>query len=699
MVGAVIPSSGEILKRSKIRGIVSEGMMCSADELAIPAHQDGIIEIDPDTDLSLSVGDALGYEGGILDVSITPNRGDCFSVSGIARDLAAAGAGEFITGVQLSCKTSFDFPFKISYDSSDFGRKYAPIIAFRVVRGVKNGESPLWLKNAVQSVGLNSISVLVDLSNLWMIDSGRPTHIYDLKKVDGDLHVRSAKIKETFEDIKGNHHKLLSDMLVVADDQSPLCLLGIMGGKKTACDENTTDILIESGLFDPIFVSKTGTLLNITSDSRSRFERGVDGSTCASGLDGLTQLILDNCGGEASEICIVGEYPTDSRQISLRKSKLCSIGGTDMDWSKAKLILKKLGLNEIKTEEDGATFSVPGWRSDLAIEEDLVEEILRISGYDNIVPRSIEPTSFGKDRILEKRNQIIALKRLLVARGFFEIISYSFLKKDYADAFREDRKIINLINPISSDLDVMRPCLLPTLLLSAKRSANYGQANVRLCESGNIFHGECEQESNIAGIRIGNISERNWLSRNRSVDVFDVKGDVHAILDYCKVDKKNITIISSAPSYYHPSRSGTFMLGRKKMAYFGELHPKINKMFDIKEKIVCFEVFLDQFPISASGSVPFNGKVFPKIIRDFAFLFPEKTHIGNIVNSIYKIDQLITSVTIFDCFDLNITHKSIGFSITLDAVDRTLTENEAQVISDKVVAHVENAGGELRKKK
>ncbi|MDR1334216.1 MAG: phenylalanine--tRNA ligase subunit beta, partial [Holosporaceae bacterium] len=532
MVGAVVPSSGEVLKKSKIRGIFSEGMMCSAEELAIPSQQeDGIVEIDPDTDLSLAVGDALGYDGGILDVSITPNRGDCFSIKGIARDLAAAEAGKFITPDQVSCRTSFDFPIKIGHDNSDFYRQYAPIIAFRVVRGVKNGKSPQWLRDALQSAGLNSISTLVDLSNLWMLDSGRPTHIYDLKKVKGNLQVRFAKIKETFEDIKGNVHKLLSDMLVVADEESSLCLLGVMGGKKTACDEDTTDILIESGLFDPIFVSKTGTLLNISSDSRTRFERGVDGNACVTGLEGLTQLILDNCGGEASEIFTMGDQPTDNHTIPLRKSKLRNISGMDVDWAKAKLILKKLGLKEIKSEDDESTFLAPSWRSDLSIEEDLVEEILRISGYDNIVPQSIESTSFGKDKVLEKRNQTTALKRLLVARGFLETIAYSFVKKEYAESFQEDKKLINLINPISSDLDVMRPCLLPTLLLSAKRALNYGQTNVKLCESGNIFYGECEQELNIAGICIGNVSERNWLSKNREVDVFDVKGDVLAILD------------------------------------------------------------------------------------------------------------------------------------------------------------------------
>jgi phenylalanyl-tRNA synthetase beta chain len=697
--GAIIPSSGEVLKKSKIRGIVSEGMMCSPSELALSSEESGIIEIDPNTDLSVSVGDILGFDGGILDVSVTPNRGDCLSVKGIARDLAAAGAGEFLIPDQAFCKTSFDFPFKIECDNSDFCRKYAPIIAFRVIRGVKNGESPEWLKAALRSAGLNSVSLLVDLSNFWMADSGRPTHIYDLKKVSGDVCVRFAKTREIFNDLKGNQHKLLSDMLIAADNESPLCVLGIMGGKKTACDADTTDILIESGLFDPIFISKTGTLLNITSDSRTRFERGVDRESCVTGLDGLTKLILENCEGEASEISVVGEQPIDNRTIPLRKSNLRNISGIDIDWEEAKSILKKFGLQEVDSKKTESTFLAPSWRSDLNIEEDLAEEVLRVFGYDNVEPKSIELISSGKDKILQKKRQIVCLKRLLAARGLSEAVTYSFIKKDHAEMFQENRELVGLVNPISADLAVMRPSLLPGLLSSAVRALSYGQTNVGLSESGNVYYGACEQELSLAGIRLGKTCHRNGLSRSNNVDVFDVKGDVLAVLGYCGIDEKTITTTDVAPSYYHPSRSGTLMFGRKKLAHFGELHPKIEKSFDIRDKVVCFEIFPDQLLLSSGCASGFNKKVFPKIVRDFAFLFPSKTHIGNIISSVYKSDPLITNVSIFDCFDLNVTHKSIGISVTLDAGSRTLTEDEAQVVSAKIIAHIEHAGGELRGKK
>ncbi|MDR0678595.1 MAG: phenylalanine--tRNA ligase subunit beta [Holosporaceae bacterium] len=698
MPGALIPSSQSILKKSKIRGIISDGMMCSYRELLIPSKEDGIIEVDPDIDLSTPVDEVLGYDGGILEVAITPNRGDCFSIKGIARDLAAAKAGDFLLPEETVLNSSFEFPVKINYENSESCHKYAPIIAFRIIRGVKNGDSPKWLKSMLQSAGFNSISTLVDLSNMWMVDSGRPVHLYDLGKTKGNLSIRFAKSREVFEDIHGNEYRLLPDMLVMSDKESPLCLLGIMGGKQAACDENTTDILIESGLFDPISISKTGTLLNLTSDSRTRFERGIDKNSCVSGLEGITKLIIENCGGEASDILVVGNQPKDNRQITLRKTKLDSISGNSTDWNAAKLAIQKLGLREIKSKEWESVFLAPSWRSDLNIEEDLIEEILRIKGYDNILPIGIDINASGRDKILDKKNQVIGIKRLLASRGLSEVITYSFTKQNYAEAFREEKTLIHLVNPISLDLSIMRPSLIPMLLTNAAKAISYGQTSVSIFESGNIFYNSCEQTFNIAGIQLGNVHGRNWLEKKRLVDVFDAKGHFLDVLNYCRIEEKHVTTVDSAPSYYHPSRSGALVFGKKKMGYFGELHPKIGKLFDISERIVCFEIFADLLPLLSARTSFFNGRIFPKINRDFAFLFPSKASVGNIVNSVYKLDPMITKANIFDCFDFNITQKSIGISITLEATDRTLTESEAQIISDKIIKYVENLGGELRKK-
>ncbi|MDR1375306.1 MAG: phenylalanine--tRNA ligase subunit beta [Holosporaceae bacterium] len=698
MPGAIIPSSREILKKSKIRGIESDGMMCSPAELSISSDKDGIVELKNEIDLETSVGDVLGYGGGIIDLSITPNRGDCLSVKGIARDLAVAGVGDFISSEAKPCKDSFKFPLDIECERSDSCSQYAPIIAFRVIRNLKNGSSPEWIKSFLQSASMNSVSAVVDMANWWMMDSGRPLHIYDLKKIKGRLAIRFAKHRERFTDLKNVEHNLHRDMLVAADAESPLCLLGIMGGAKVACDENTTDILIESAFFDPIFVSRTGTLLNLSSDSRTMFERGIDETSCVSGIEGASKLILDNCGGEASKIFVVGREPMPKQSITLRKEKLLSICGHDVDWESSRTILKKLGLREIESSKTEATYAVPRWRSDISIEEDLIEEILRITGYDNIPEKKMEDVFIEHDKILSEKKCLTEASRLLASCGLSEVISYSFIREDYANAFQENNKLIHLINPISADLNVMRPSLIPNLLLAAKRSLNYGQSGVKIFEIGNVFYNQYVQERHITGLRTGSAHDRSWLQKKRSVDPFDAKADAFALLDYLGIKLKNVVVETVAPSYYHPSRSGTLFLRKKKLGYFGELHPKINKLFGIAENLVCFELLVASLQDCNGEKNYYVSKVFPKIVRDFAFVFGAKVAIGNIMNAIYKLDPLISKVDIFDYFNLSDTQNSIGVSVTLEAVDRTLTEDEAKKVSAKILEYIGTVGGELRAK-
>ena len=695
--GAFIPGSGVILKKSKIRGIDSEGMMCSRDELALPDASDGhgIIEIDPETDLSVSIGEILGYDGGIFDISITPNRGDCFSVKGIARDLAAAGAGTLIESEQVACKCAFDFPLNIH---KEYGiHNYAPFIALRVIRGIKNGESPTWLKQCLKAAGMNSISTIVDLSNLWLVDRGRPLHVYDLNKIEGDISIRFAKNKEKFVDIKGNERILQGDMLVTTDRKDILCLMGVMGSAKAACDENTTDILIESAFFDPISVSKAGGFLNITSDSRTRFERGIDRESCVPELENVTKTIIELCGGEASSIFTAGEISKNDQPIVLTKEKLNSIAGFEVDWKQAKNVLLRLGLQLKSESEDGMTFIAPSWRHDLNIEEDLVEEILRLIGYDAVIEQKVEPLVKGKDKQLTSLRDRTALKKLLTSKGLSEVISYSFIKTEYAEAFKENKKLLLLLNPISEDLSVMRPSLLPGLILAASRTLNYGKTHVELMEAGDVFYDECRQESHIAGIRIGEIHDRSWLDQNRKTDVFDAKADLLAVLKYYGISEKDITIKKDLPSYYHPSRSGAVFLGRKLIGYFGEMHPKICKLFSVNERIICFEVILDNIT-PLQKKVEFSSKVFPKIERDFSFVFDAKALVGNLIGEIYKLDSRVIKADIFDCFEMSHQKKAVGFTITLGANDRTLTEDEANEVSTKVINHITKFGGELRTK-
>lgn len=695
--GAVIPASGDVLKKNKLRGVVSEGMMCSFQELAIPSNEDGIIELPEDIDLSTSVDNALNCGGGCIDVSLTPNRGDCFCVKGIARDLAAAGAGSFIETEVIQNKSAFEFPLRIDYRQNDACNQYASIIAFRVIRDVANLESPDWLKADLQSAGINSISLVVDLANWVMIDSGRPLHIYDADKIEGSLSVRFARSKEEFVDIKDKIHNLRQDMLVSADEKGPLCLMGVMGGKRAACSSETKNILIESAIFDPIFISKTGTFLNILSDSRTRFERGIDRASSLPGLEYITKLIIDNCGGEASDIFIIGGKVHDAQVVTLTRAKLSSISGYEVDWNVAKEILGKLGMKEVSSSGSEITVTIPSWRNDLAIEEDLVEEVLRINGYDKVSAVKFDETVIADNVKLAALKRNLKVLHLLASAGLSEVISYSFIKSAIAEEFKENKKLIYLINPISADMNVLRPSIIPSLLLAAGRSLNYGKERVAICELGHVFCDDCKQATNIAGLRAGNVSDRNWLEPARMVDVFDAKRDMLIALSGYGIKEQNIVIDPTAPEYYHPSRSGTVLYRKKKIGYFGELHPKINKLFGISERIVCFELTVSGLE-SNEKRTAYQEKIFPKINRDFAFLFKAKESVGHVVSSIRKLDNRISTVDVFDCFEVGADQKSIGIGVTLEASDRTLTDLEAQEVSDKIIEYVTNIGGELRTK-
>lgn len=712
--GAFIPSSGNILKKSKIRGIESEGMMCSRDELSLPNDgSDGIIEIDPETDLLAPVGEVLGQDGGLFDISITPNRGDCFSVKGVARDLAAAGAGTFIEPEQAICENSFDFSLNIRTESDI--SNYAPFIALRVINNIKNKESPIWLKQRLEAAGMNSISSVVDLSNLWLVDCGRPLHVYDLNKIEGDIHVRLAKDKEKFVDIKGNELLLQEGALVATDDKDVLCLMGVMGGLKASCDENTTDILVESAFFDPAYIARIGGLLNIVSDSRTRFERGVDCESCVSGIESVSKAIIDLCGGKASCVHAIGEKIKNNHSIILTKEKLNKIAGFNVGWLQAKNILLRLGLDLADESENSMKFITPTWRYDLNIEEDLVEEVLRLSGYDVVVEKEVGSVFNGADKRLNLFFDKIALKKLLAARGLSEVVSYSFIKSEHAEAFKEDRELLRLLNPISNELSVMRPSLLPCLMLSAAKTIGGGRTHAELMESGNAFYNKCEQKPHIAGLRVGKIHERSWLDGDRKADVFDVKADLLTVFEYYGVNKRDIVIKKDTPSYYHPFRSGTAFVNGKLAGYFGEIHPKICKLFSINERVVCFEALLNNIlPICKKKE--FKRKLFPTIKRDFSFVFDAKKSVENLVNEIYELDPRIVDADICDCCGFEsgsvvtdsartdvvgcfeFSQKSICFTAIFGANDHTLKEEEANEISEKIIDHITKFGGELRKK-
>lgn len=698
MEGAFIPEGQFILKKNKIRGVVSEGMMCSREELNLPKKEDGIIDLPETVTLDTPVGDVLGYEGGIIDVSLTPDRGDCFSVRGIARDLAAAGAGKLIETKEIKCKSTDAFPLTFRMDQSPVLEKCIPHAAFRVIRNIQNSASPDWLKNDLMIAGINSISLIVDLANWLMIDRGRPLHIYDLDKIEGDFHIRLANEKEEFVDLKDNKHALRDDIVVPTDDNDILCIFGVMGSKKTACTMETKNILVESALFDPVFISKTGGFLNIVSDSRTRFERGIDTASCVCGIEDITKLIMDNCGGSCSDIYKIGNIPVNNKTVKICKDHLENVGGCNIAWAVALKILEDLGLKNVRSTDSEAELEIPSWRADLVIEEDLIAEILRIYGFENISERPLETWLVGND---EKWNEIaheMSIRRLLTFRQLSEVITYSFIKDDLAKEFSNEHKLIYLLNPISIDMNTMRPSLIPGLISSALRSLNFGKNSAKLFEIGHVFYEDCEQHTHISGIRIGEYNERHWLNKSRNADVFDVKADAMAVLQFCGISENSISFENKAPEYYHPYRSAAITRGKNVLGYFGELKPSVAQIFGISARVECFELHLDEFISSRAKRIMFSDKVFPKINRDFAFIFDKKMSMGSLIRSIGKIDRLITNVSIFDRFEMDNGRVSIGISVSFEATDRTLTENDAQQVSDKIIKFVESKGGELRSK-
>ncbi len=696
--GALIPASNEILKKSKIRGIESQGMMCSFDELAVETDDknDGIIEVPDGTDLKTSVADVLGLDGGIFDVAITPNRGDCFSVKGIARDLAAAGVGKFIDQKIDLCKVDSAIPTEVSYENRGIF-SYAPQMSFRVIQGLKNRESPKWLKDALKNAGMNSISAVVDIANYCMVDCGGPFQIYDLDKINGNLNIRFANRGEKFTDFKGDQYVLNSNILVSEDDdRKPLCLLGIKSGSKIACSEDTTNILIESAYFDPDCIARTGIYLDAISDSRTRFERGIDREGCLNSLEQVSKMILEICGGSAGEIFTINEEAPISKSRKLTQQKLKNISGCDIDWNRVKEILSTLGLTMISEDNSSAIFTVPSWRHDLSIEEDLIEEVLRINSYDTVQEQPLTIVSTGVDPLLKEAQQTANLKKLLTFRDMSEVVAYSFTKKEYAEAFKQNHKLIFVTNAITKEFEVMRPSLLPNLLKIAMLSLNYGDKSVSTFEIGHVFTDNCKQETHISGIRIGSSNSRNWRNKTRDYDLFDVKSDFCAVLNFYGINLKNLKIETDTPSYYHPSRSGSVYLGKKLIGWFGELHPKISKLFAFSGRMTAFEILPSIMEVRKNRAREYNRKIFPKIERDFSFIFNESEAVGEMISGIYKLDKLIAKVDIFDAFKINSTQKSIGVNVILDAINRTLTEDEANEISDKIIAYVGKLGGKLR---
>ena len=698
--GTIIPVSGEALKIGTIRGLESRGMLCSARELLLGEDSDGIIELAADAKIGEPAAKSLGLTDPVIDVSLTPNRGDAASVYGIARDLAAAGLGKLKDGSVKPVAGKFKSPKSIALNFAASEADACPIFAGRMVRNVKNGPSPKWVQDRLKAVGLRPISALVDVTNLVSLDRGRPLHVFDADKLKGNLQARLAEVGERLLALDGKIYTLDPTMTVIGDDAAARGIAGVMGGEETGCSDTTTNVFIESAYFDPIRTARTGRRLGIVSDARYRFERGVDPEFVVPGLELATQLILEWCGGEASEIVVAGQVPQWRRTIDFDPGYVAHLGGVDVPKAESVSILKRLGF----ALTGGATLKVtpPSWRSDVVGKADLVEEVVRLHGLDNVPSVALNrDNAVAKPTLTLSQRRTRAVRRMLAARGFNETISYSFIPRGHARLFGGGDDARQVENPIASDLDALRPSVLPSLLAVAKRNEARGFNELMLFEIGVQFDSGMPGAQAIvaAGIRIGE-GARSWTKSAHPADAFDAKADMLAVLETAMGAAMTAPVKAAAPGWYHPGRSGTLALGPKVLATFGEVHPKILAAFDLKGPVAAFEVNLDAIPEPKTRSKArpvFTPSPYQAIERDFAFLVDQQVTADDVLRAARGADRtLIETAAIFDLYEgkgVPEGKKSLAISVRIQPKDKTLTEPEIEALVQKIVGAVTKATG------
>ena len=707
--GAIIPIDGSKLKPGKIRGVESQGMMCSTRELCLGDDHDGIIELPDDAPIGAPVAGILGADDTIFEIGLTPNRPDCTGVRGIARDLAAAGIGTLKTDPRQEAVTgTFDSPVGVTISNDIASNNAVPAFYGRYIRGVKNAQSPDWLKARLEAIGLRPISALVDITNLVTHDLGRPLHVFDADKLSGDINVRYATDGEKIAALDNKEYQLSDSMVVIADTAKALGIGGIIGGEETGCLEDTVNVFVECALFDPISVAKTGRKLQINSDARYRFERGVDPQSIAWGMEVATHLITEICGGEVSNVVKAGEVPNPRNSFDLRIDRIRELGGVAVEADRVVEILTSLGF-EVSGSGPVISAVAPTWRPDVVGEADLVEEVLRIVGYDKIPTVALErETSLPVPALSPIQKRVGLTRRVLASRGLYETVTWAFTDSRWAKLFGELKDGLYLANPISSDLDVMRPNALINMIAAAGRNHARGFADLALFEVGPEFFGDQPGDQRLvaAGLRSGATTARSWTGSRRDVDVFDVKADAEALLEALGTNAANVQVSTDgAPSWYHPGRSAALQLGPKNvLGYFGELHPKVLKALGVKGRVVAFELFVENVPMpkkKGTARPALNASSFQSVERDFAFLLDQDVKAEAIIKAARSADRnLIVDVTIFDLYagkGIEDGKKSLAFSITLQPTKATLTEEEIDTVSKNVVAAVEKAtGGSLR---
>jgi phenylalanyl-tRNA synthetase beta chain len=623
--GTHVPGTGVDLEVGTIRGVESAGMLCSERELMISDAHDGIIDLQGDFEIGMSAAEALGLDDPVIDVAITPNRPDALGVYGIARDLAAKGLGKLKPLDVPQIKGSYASPIDVELKFDDAHKDACSMFVGRHVKGVKNGPSPEWLQRRLIAIGLRPISALVDITNYITFGYGRPLHVFDANKVKGTVHARMAKDGETLLALDGKEYTLDSSMTVIADDNGAEGIAGIIGGEVSGCDEATTDVFIEAAYFDPVRTAATGRKLGIITDARYRFERGVDPAFVEAGAQLCTQMILDLCGGEPSDLVIAGQAPLNERSFNLRKTRVKSLAGIDVPVERQTEILSDLGF-KVTDKGDTLDCAVPSWRPDVHGEADLVEEVARIVGLDNVEPAAMpRPHDVAKPVLTVRQKRMLAARRTLASRGLNEAVTWSFLPEAHAKLFGGGQPELQLANPISVELSDMRPSLIANLVAATGRNVDRGQQTVALFEVGQAYAGDKPEDETLrtAGVRRGQTGARHWAERPRAVDVFDAKADLMAALEAAGAPVASVQVVQGAPDWFHPGRSGTVQLGPKnQLGWFGEVHPRVLREMDVKGPLVAFEMVIDNIPEpkqSATARPALEALDLLPVKRDFAF--------------------------------------------------------------------------------
>jgi phenylalanyl-tRNA synthetase beta chain len=706
--GTFIPGKNMTLSVGSIRGVESRGMLLSEAELMISDNHDGIIDLPSDAPIGKPYIDWAGSAEPVIEINLTPNRPDCAGVNGIARDLGATLIGDYKANAPKRIDGRFPCPVTVTIETPEL----CPAFGLRSVRGVKNGPSPDWLQKRLAAIGLRPINALVDITNFITFDRARPLHVFDAAKVHGNLAVRRARNGETLLALDGKTYTLDAAMCVIADEKGVESLSGIMGGEATGCSATTTDVLIESALWNELNIAQTGRKLGINSDARYRFERGVDPNFMVPGLELATQMVLDFCGGEPSQIAVAGDPAPKEKVIDFPLSELPRLTALKLSLPEVRRVLEKLGFFTAGQGER-VKVAVPSWRPDIGGRADIVEEIVRIVGVERVPSTEFPRGEHARKPVLTVlQNRTRKARRALAARGLIEAVTWSFVSSREAELFGGGADALSLANPIAAELSDMRPSLIPGLIMAAQKNADRGLGDAALFEVGQAFKGDRPEDQFTAATAVRRALAkasgigRHWSSAPKSVDAFDAKADAFAVLAAAGAPMQALQVVPGGPTWFHPGRSGTIQIGPQNvLGHFGELHPRTLNTLHAEGPLVAFEVILEKIPepkAKATRAKPLlELSPFQPVERDFAFVVERGVNAADIVRATLGADRkLIAGASVFDVYEgkgIDPGKKSIAIAVTIQPREKTMTDPEIDALAAKIVAEVgKRTGGVLR---